>query len=156
MPFFKSTYNILKRVDHDEVFNPNWMDSDKLVLPPKIDWDYSREMFIEDVDIWEVLYEATDGIGIYVSWSPYAEFYMITIGIDYKNEPFFIDKQIYWNKNIETYYAQGAQEKVFKRAKELGINLSVYKTWVEDENLWLYQSYQPIKQIILPNFKNNL
>jgi len=155
MPFFKSTYNILKRVDHDEVFNPNWMDSDTLVLPPKTDWDYNREMFIEDVDIWEVLYEATNGIGIYVSWSPYAEFYMITNGIDYKNEPFFIDNQIYWNKNIETYYAQGAQEKVFKRAKELGVNLGVHKTWVDDEDLWLYQSYVPKKTIIIPDSKNN-
>ena len=49
MPFFKSTYNILKRPDEDEVFDPNWMDSDTLKLPKHKEWDYGRQMYIEDV-----------------------------------------------------------------------------------------------------------
>ena len=57
MPFFKSTHNILVKVDEDEVFNENWMDSDSVVTPPTRKWSYDRDMQIEDVDIWEVLYE---------------------------------------------------------------------------------------------------
>jgi hypothetical protein len=139
MPLFKSTYNILTKGDEDEVWNDNWMDSDKLVLPPKRDWTYDREMQIEDVDIWEQLHFETGGIGIYASWSPYAEFYLITTGVDPRYGPKFIDGGIHWDKSWETYYGPGAQQKVFKRAKELGINLQTYKTWVENDKLWLYQ-----------------
>ena len=80
MPFFKTTYNILVRPGEDELFDPNWMNSDKMILPPKKDWDYSRELQIEDIHIWEVLYEASGGIGIYAAWDPFAEFYMFTTG----------------------------------------------------------------------------
>lgn len=130
MPFFKSTYNIFKAPWEDELFNENWMDSDKLMLPPKTDWDYSRELQIEDIDIWEVLYEASGAVGVYAAWSPYAEFYMIRTG---------------WQldligKGIETYYGQGASDKVYKRCQELGINLSLNQIWVEPDHMWLYQN----------------
>ncbi len=50
---FKSTQNIFK--DLQEYFDPNWMDSNSLILPPKKEWDYKRPMQIEDVDLWEVI-----------------------------------------------------------------------------------------------------
>ena len=53
---FRSTQNIFS--DLGEIFEPNWMDSDKIVLPPNPKWDYSRPLQIEDVDIWEVIWEA--------------------------------------------------------------------------------------------------
>lgn len=140
MPLFKSTYNILKKQDEDEVFNPNWMDSDKLILPPKRDWTYDRDMQIEDVDIWEQLYYQDGGLGIYASWSPYAEFYLITTGIDFRQGPRYENNIPYWDRTFETFYGPGAQQKVYKRAKELGINLQVYNTWVDPDKLWLYQS----------------
>lgn len=133
MPFFKSTYNILKRPDEDEVFNPNWMDSNTLVLPPKTDWTYDREMRIEDVDIWEVLYEASGGIGVYAAWCPYAEFYMMTIGW-YPLRP---GQQIN-DRKIEVYYGSNAQVDMFNRARQLGIPLNVKKVWVENDDMWLY------------------
>jgi hypothetical protein len=139
MPFFKSTYNILKSPEEDEVFNPNWMDSDTVILPPKRDWDYQREMHIEDVDIWEVLYEASHGIGVYASWSPYAEFYLITTG--WKPE---VAGQRINDRIWETYYGADAQEKVYKRSKELRIPLPIFKTWVEDSNIRLQQDNQKI------------
>ena len=139
MPLFKSTYNILKRIDQDEVFDPNWMDSDTLVLPPKRDWTYDREMQIEDVDIWEQLHYETGGLGVYASWSPYAEFYLITKGTDPRYGPRFEDGGIYWDKAWETFYGAGAQQRVLKRARELGINLNIYQTWVDDDKAWLYQ-----------------
>lgn len=126
MPFFKTTANIF--IDGGEYFDPNWMDSNTLVLPPKTNWDYSRELKIEDVDIWEVLYQQGGGFGIYAAWSPYAEFYLIRVG---------------WNlektgHGFETYYGPGSSDKVYKRAKELGIDLVKYEHWVEPEDMWLY------------------
>jgi hypothetical protein len=149
MPQFKSTYNILKKVDADEVFETSWMDRDQIYLPPKVDWDYQREMKIEDVDIWEVLYHQGGSVGVYAAWMPYAEFYMITSGPDYRNAPMIIDGFQYVNKNIETFYGPEAQKKVFNRAKELGIKLAIYKNWVDNNEMWLYSQQQEKKQIIL-------
>jgi len=154
MPQFKSTYNILKKVDEDEVFESRWMDSDDVVLPPKIDWDYKREMTIEDVDIWEVLHVQGGSIGVYAAWLPYAEFYMITTGPDWKNDPAEINGYQYVHKNIETFYGPDAQKKVYARAKEIGINLPVYKNWVNDDEMWLHTPQQEKKIIIANNLGN--
>jgi hypothetical protein len=141
MPFFKSTYNILKKPDEDEVFDINWFDSPTLQLPPSLKWDYQREMTIEDVDIWEVLVERGGGLGVYAAWCPYAEFYLITTGSDTRNQWHgFLGKAIYnYNDRFwETYYGPNSQEKVHKRASELGMSLTISKVWVEDEDMWLY------------------
>lgn len=151
MPFFKSTYNILKKVDEDEVFETKWMESDTLNLPPKIDWDYSRELKIEDIDIWEVLYEASNAIGLYAAWLPYAEFYLITTSFNYNNPARIVNNHAYWDKNFETYYGAGAQAQVIQRCKILGIPFRLNQVWVEDEDMWLYKKDpESTKTIILP------
>ena len=129
MPFFKTTYNILVRPGEDELFDPNWMNSDKMILPPKKDWDYSRELQIEDIHIWEVLYEASGGIGIYAAWDPFAEFYMFTTG--------WVPKTMN-DRIIETYYGPQASKKVKQRADSLDISLQLHNIWVEPEDMWLY------------------
>ena len=139
MPVFKTTYNILKKYDEDELYTDNYLDSDSLVLPPKVEWDYAREMTIEDVDIWEVLFEGSGGKGVYASWLPYAEFYMIATGTDEKNGPRFVGTGIYWDRNIEAFYGPGAGKRVFARCKELGMPLNVFKSWVDEDKLWLHQ-----------------
>ena len=129
MPFFKTTKNIF--VDFAEHFDPKWMDSDTLKLPPKKEWDYKKEMTIDDVDFWETVFEDT-GYAVYAAYSPYAEFYLI------KTPP---------NKNLmvgewapfETYYGQGAMHKVVHRMKELEIPIYPRKYWVDPEDMWLYQ-----------------
>jgi len=121
---FKSTQNIFK--DFQEVFEDKWMTSNKVETPPNPEWDYSRELQIEDVDVWEVIYEEGGGIGVYASWCPYAEFYLIRTG---------------WNNipnDIEVYYGAGSQKAVQKRMKELKIPYSIQKQWVEPEKMWLY------------------
>jgi hypothetical protein len=141
MSVYKTTANILNKPWEDELFNQNLFDTDTPWQPPTQDWSYDREIRLEDVDIWEVLYESSGGVGIYAAWLPYAEFYMITTGV--KPKPSNDDKVCYRNwteKYIEFYNGSGAQQKVYKRAKELGINLTVHKTWVDDDKLWLYQS----------------
>ncbi len=149
MPIFKTTLNILKIVDSDELYDRNWMDSDTLQLPPggpdnpKLKWDYSREMTVDDVDIWEVLYEASGGIGVYAAWLPYAEFYMITTG--------WIPKTIN-DRIIETYYGPNSQKQVYARATELGIPLAVNTVWIEEDEVWLHSqpTHADNKTIILP------
>jgi hypothetical protein len=125
---FKSTQNIFK--DFAEVFESKWMDSNVMGMPPKTDWDYSRELQIEDVDIWEVIYEQGGGVGVYASWSPYAEFYMIRTG--------------WWNDTkgygIETYYGPQAQQKVQERMKDLHIPFTLNQVWVDPEEMWLYEN----------------
>jgi hypothetical protein len=147
MPFFKSTYNILTKQDEDEVFDPNWMDSDKLVLPPKVDWDYARELQIEDIDLWEVLYEGSGGLGVYAAWLPYAEFYLVTTG--FTKERHVIKGLEYNGRVMETYYGVGTQERLQKRIKELGLPIQTKQVWVEPKDMWLYETYQP-QTLIIP------
>jgi hypothetical protein len=129
MPFFKSTYNILTKSDEDEVFDPNWSDSDKLILPPTKKWDYLRPLQIEDIDIWEVIYEQGGGLGLYAAWCPYAEFYMIT------NHLFKIGLG-----EVETYYGPNSSYIAYKRSIELGMPVSLKKMWVEDDEAWLHDT----------------
>jgi hypothetical protein len=124
---FRSTQNIFS--DLGEVFDPNWMDSDKLILPPNPSWDYARELQIEDVDIWEVIWESGGGWGVYAAWCPFAEFYMLCIGFN----------EINTKIEVETFYGQGAQKRLIQRAKGLNIHLNVSENWVDDEHLWLYK-----------------
>ena len=123
MPIFKSTYNILVKPWEDEVFNPNWFDSDKPIYPPSPLWDNSRELTIEDVDIWEVIYEGGGGTGVYASWCPYAEFYMLRL-----------------TGYIETFYGPRAQEELRKRLDFHKIPYPINKKWVDSNDMPLYKT----------------
>jgi hypothetical protein len=144
MPFFKSTHNILNKPWEDEVFNENWMNSNKLVLPPggpddpKFQWDYERELRIEDVDIWEQIYCGSGNLGLYASWCPYAEFYLITTPCWWE-----------FNKlaNVETYYGPGSAEKAYQRAIQLGMPIVRKEIWVDDSELWLFAPQKDEKTI---------
>jgi hypothetical protein len=129
MPFFKTTNNIFKNPWEDDLFNSNWMDSNKIILPPKTNWDYSRELQIEDVDIWEQIYYESGGLALYAAWSPYAEFYLIT-------HRFFTNTQ----NSIETFYGANSGKNAYKRAKELGMPIKTNQVWAENEDMWLYKS----------------
>jgi hypothetical protein len=123
---FKTTHNIFK--DFGEHFDPNWMDSNKLITPPKKNWDYKRPMQIEDVNLWEVICEQGGSVGIYAAWDPYAEFYMIRVG-------WFLEAQGY---GAEIYYGPGSMNKMIKRAKELNIPISTNNVWIDPNDMWLY------------------
>lgn len=132
MPIFKNTQSILKTPWEDTLFNPNWMDSDTPYAPPSREWTYDRPMTIEDVDIWEQLHYQTGAMGVYASWSPYAEFYLITL-------PWCVEYPNRW----ETFYGPQARLQVYERAKQLGIDLAIGKIWVEDHELWKYKESVP-------------
>jgi hypothetical protein len=125
MPFFKTTTNIL--VDHGEYFESKWMNSNKITLPPTTPWDYQREMSVEDVDIWEVIFE-NGPVAVYGAWAPYAEFYLVKlVDLNQNHQP-----------KLETFYGPKASDKVAERLKQLGIVLPKTKLWVENDELWLH------------------
>jgi hypothetical protein len=146
MPFFRTNKNIFVDTQEDELYNPNIYNSDKLVLPPggpddlKAQWDYNRPMTIEDVDIWEMIYWEGGGLGVYASWLPYAEFYMIT-------PPGLLWWERKSNKKVELFYGPGANFKVMRRIRELGLPIRENKVWVEQDDMWLYN---PTPEQLLP------
>ncbi len=117
---FKTTEQILKRLD--EHFDDNWMDSNTVILPPNEKWDYSKELQIEQVDLWEVVYEAGGGNGVYAAWLPYAEFYLVRV-----------------NYTIETFYGKGAQKRLKAYLTKVGIPYAQNQVWVEPEDMYLYE-----------------
>ena len=121
MPIFRTTHNILKDLASSDFFNENWMDRSTLQLPPKKDWDYSRELSLEDVDLWEVLYE-TNTQGVYAAWSPYAEFYLVKMSCC----------------NLETCYGVNAQKQLKKYLSKYNIHLYEQLVWKNPEEMWLY------------------
>lgn len=146
MPRFKTTHDILKKSDQNEAFESSWFNSDKLVLPIKTKWDYSRDLHVEDVDYWEVLFESGGGIGFYAAWLPYAEFYLITTGYDVLNGPRFTDTNLktchipYWDKTFETFYGPNAECHAVNRSKDFGILLQTTTIWIDDTDMWLHES----------------
>jgi hypothetical protein len=132
MPFYKTTFNILKEPWKDELFNEELFNGPEVYIPPTKEWDYSRQLKIEDVDIWEVIYEQGGGVGVYASHEPLAEFYMIRVGWQ-------LEQQGY---GIETYYGPGSVKRVMKRMDELGLPYGKRKVWVDPEDMWLYEGKQ--------------
>ena len=123
MPQFKETSAIFTD-EKTNIFDKDWDIVNKpAFFPPNSDWDYQRDMMIEDVNIWEVILEQSNGPSLYAAWDPYAEFYMI------------VDSS---SMSVEYFYGSKSSQKVFKRMKELGQNLAVSKAWVEPEDMWLY------------------
>jgi hypothetical protein len=142
----KTTYNIFNEVYNDELQNTKFQNAGGLgsnIIPPE--WDYSREMKIEDVDLWEVLAYEGGGAGVFASFWPFAEFYMITLGHRHDGHLFAKDKK------FELFYGPNASKRVYKRARQLGILMWVKKTWVDDDEMWLYTDPHPetSKKIIL-------
>ena len=100
---FKSTQNIFK--DFGEVFETKWMDSNKIETPPSPKWDYSRELQIEDIDIWEVIFESGGGTGLYAAWCPYFKFFM------------FINKD-----QVDTFYGSAGEKRLEAKLAELNMD----------------------------------
>jgi hypothetical protein len=67
---FKSTY---------EIINEPWKDyADTTVSKRPPLWHNEREISVDDVVVWEQIYHQPGNIGIYVAWSPFEEFYLIS------------------------------------------------------------------------------
>jgi hypothetical protein len=80
MPRWKVTEQILNLSKDGEFFDENWMNYDRIwqYAPEPVPWDGNRPIRFEDVDLWEVITEMSGPIGIYASYLPYAEYYVVT------------------------------------------------------------------------------
>jgi hypothetical protein len=88
MPLFRETKHIFTK-DHGEVFEPEWMMANTIIYPETKEWDYSNELYMEDVEIWEVIKEWSNAskiedndpgpCGIYAAWRPHAELFMVKL-----------------------------------------------------------------------------
>jgi hypothetical protein len=125
---FKTTENIFKGI---ELYGTKDLDFKYDELPPKLNWDYSRDLKIEDIDLWEVIYEGGQNRCVYAAYMPYAEFYMVRVGLE---------EEILNNHGVETYYGPGSEKQVRKRMKDLGMWAPLNEIWIEPEDMWLYQN----------------
>lgn len=149
MPQFRTTAEIFRTPKPNEkpmqlYTESEWTnDTPELLLPEKKNWDYSHELQVEEVDLWEVIFEyASSGKGgknfeggesglglqgLYAAWNPYAEFYLL------------LD-----NGKMETFYGKTALKRLRKCLDEREIpyfNNPYF--WVDDEDMWLYTPGMP-------------
>lgn len=135
MPVFRSNQDIFK-TGTTEVVESSWFNGNKIQLPKTGKWDYKRELQVDDVDVWEAIYEDSWGLGIYASYVPYAEFYMIK-HVDHAGI-----------NVLDTFYGAGSQNDIMKFMVENNIPFSTHDVWVDDEDLWLYNPPEDKKTII--------
>jgi len=103
---FKSTHEIL---------NSPWTEKEDMhptQVPPK--WNDDKEITIDDVVIWEQIYHQPGNLGIYVAWSPFAEFYMISY-----------DMFTGTSAGIKTFNGPHAMYDVVNQVSKLGIDLPI-------------------------------
>lgn len=79
MPRFKTKYNVFE--NNDELFSEELAkENGGVYIPETWDWDGPAQITVDDVIIWECLFEQSGSSGIYVAWAPYANFYIVTEG----------------------------------------------------------------------------
>lgn len=146
MPQFRTTSELLKTWKPHEkptqlYTESSWAnDGPEQLLPPHVKWDYSYELDVEHVNLWEVVFEYADpgnggktneggeGLiqnsiqGLYAAWDPYAEFYML------------LDKG-----KIDTFYGKTALKRLRQclDSREIPYFNNPY-FWVDEEDMWLY------------------
>jgi hypothetical protein len=102
----KSTY---------EIINSPWEEKDDipvLKVPPK--WNKDTDITVDDVVIWEQIYHQPGNIGIYVAWSPNAEFYLVSYDLFTKTAA-----------GIKTFQGSDAVDRVLKSIEYLNIKLPI-------------------------------
>lgn len=104
MPIFKTNQDIFK-TNAEELYDENHKNYAFVSLPPSPVWDNSRELKMEDIDIWEVIFEGGGGVGLYAAWCPYAQFFMFR-----------------YQGQIEEYYGPEGENRLEKRLKDLNIS----------------------------------
>jgi hypothetical protein len=151
MPYFKTNYDIFVNPESCESYSENWMDRDTVYLPPYQKWDYARELNVDDISLWEVIYEAGGGLGLYAAWDPHAEFYLLTTGNDYRYRKFIYSKdgveRSCDSKNYETFYGKNCQKTLLQKIKQYNIPISINKVWVDNDDMWLYED----QNVYMPN-----
>lgn len=94
---------------------------------PYPQWHYVRHLRIDEVELWEEIFYQPGHIGIYGSYQPYAEFYIIVYDLFKENR-----------NTTEIFYGKDAVENVVRRASELGVELELKPLYVDPLNKWMY------------------
>jgi hypothetical protein len=76
MPRFKTKYNVFE--NNEELYSEAIANENGIYIPETWDWDGASQVSVDDVIIWECLFEKTGPSGIYAAWAPYEEFYIVT------------------------------------------------------------------------------
>ena len=77
MPRFKTKYNVFE--NNDELFSEELAkENNGVYIPETWDWAGNSQITVDDVIIWECLYEESGSSGIYAAWAPYSNFYIST------------------------------------------------------------------------------
>lgn len=75
MPRFKTYHNVF--VNNDELFSKEIAEAnDGVYLPETWEWDNKSQISVDDVSIWECLFEQSGGTGVYAAWAPYSDFFI--------------------------------------------------------------------------------
>jgi hypothetical protein len=109
----KSTYHIFNNPWKEDI--PN-IESFPIPLPPSEERKNLRDITIDDVKLWEQIYYEPGVIGLYASWDPFEEFYLLTYN-------FLLDQ----NNSYKTFYGINSVDNIISELKLLDINLKVTK-----------------------------
>jgi hypothetical protein len=108
---FKSTYQILNNPWKPDV--PN-IDPFPAIRPPYANWEGDRPLEISDVLLWEQIYYEPGVIGVYASWDPQEELYLITYN-------FFLGE----TSGYKAFRGNDCVNQVIEELESLGIKLPV-------------------------------
>ena len=95
----------------DEIFQNTWGTIVKENEYPKrtpAQWLKESDLTVHDVKLWEEIHYTPGVIGVYASWNPYEEFYIINHNL---------------HNTLEIFYKNNPVDRVFDRCKDLGIVL---------------------------------
>lgn len=135
MPLFRTNQDIFK-TSGEEVSESFWFDQNTIHTPKTGKWDYKRNLTVDDIEIWEAIYEDSWGLGIYAAYRPYAEFYMIK------------HVNVQGITVLDTHYGANAQNSVIKFMIQNNIPVPTHKVWIDNEDMWLYTVAEKNKTII--------
>lgn len=109
MPVFKNTLDILTNPWSYQFDQENVSVSR---LPNTYNWTGDSEITVDDVVLWEQLFYEPGNVGIYVSYKPYADLYVITYNLFFETD-----------QKFETFVGDQAGQNCLQRASNLGIIL---------------------------------
>lgn len=114
MIIIRSTHDILRHPWKINFSEQTQISGTKIPLS----WQSPQEITLDDVTFWEQLYFQPGNMGIYVAWSPYAEFYMVVHNL-----------YSYAARGILTFTGNSAHEQLQNYVIPLQINLTVRRVW---------------------------
>lgn len=87
--------------------------------PIFIDWDYSKSVTINDITIWEQIYQSPGNFGLFISWAPYIEYYVFIF--------YTFNERC---RKIKTFYGPDAHIEVKKILQDYGVSVDITDVYV--------------------------